>query len=107
MPSLAPRCVILFLACSNFLILLVPRLTNMQIFIKLMECSTHTDLLCDLSWEKFAASSWKYAHTCLTAAAYKGGKLNSFSTAADSKEERLATAAEGAVAVQRGERRFA
>ena len=41
-------------------------------------------------------------HTCATAAAYTGGKLNNFSTAAESSEERPATTAAGAVAEHLG-----
>jgi len=47
-------------------------------------------------------ASNQQTHTCSTAAAYTGGKLNSFSTAAESREERPATAAAGAVAEHLG-----
>ena len=47
-------------------------------------------------------ASNQQTHTCATAAAYTGGKLNSFSTAADSREERPAAAAAGAVAEHLG-----
>lgn len=47
-------------------------------------------------------ASNRQTRTCATAAAYTGGKLNSFSTVAESRDERPATTAVGAVAEHLG-----
>ena len=73
---------------------------------RILCCDGGTLSLCMVSavqnvYCKCVASN-QQAYTCATAAAYTGGKLNSFSTAAESREERPVPAAAGAVAEHLG-----